>query len=450
MNIHFHGGAREVTGALYRVETENTQFLVDCGILQGCDFCAGHNYADFPFDPGEIDFVIVTHAHMDHIGRLPKLYRAGFRGPIYTTPPTQDIADIALHDGFSIMKEEAEERGRDPLYTKKDVERCLHLFNTFTYELPTQVAEEVTVTFRNAGHILGSAIVDVKVGDTKLTFSGDLGNPPSPLLPDPAIVNDTGVVVMESTYGDRMHEEQSKRKEQLADIITATYNRGGTVLMPVFAIERTQEILYDLNELVENNKIPDIPVFVDSPMAIETTNVYTRYTDYFKKEARDRVAQGDDLFDFPGLSETRTVRASKEINEHSGPKVVMAGSGMSTGGRILHHEVRYIEDPNSTLLLVGFQAPGTLGRRFMEGEDRVKVFGDWHPVQADVRTIRSYSGHGDQAFLLEWAKHFSKTAERVFVVQGEEHASQTLAELLYTTHDLDARVPRIGDTYSVE
>ncbi len=447
MEIHFHGGTREVTGALYRVVTENTQFIVDCGILQGSSFAEEHNYGEFPFDAGAVDFVIATHAHMDHIGRLPRLYRAGFRGPIYATPPTRDIADVSLHDGYHIMKEEAREYGREPLYSEKDLEECLALFTTFGYETPTEVGENITVTFRDAGHILGSAIVEIATPDGTVAFSGDIGNPPSPLLNRPATPERADAVVMESTYGDRLHEQRDERKQMIKDCVNTTVKRGGTVLIPVFAVERTQEILYELNDLAERGEIPDIPVFVDSPMAIKTTEIYRQYINYMKKEARDRAAEGDNIFDFPGLSETRTVQESKEINEIEGPKIVMAGSGMSTGGRILHHEVRYIEDPDSTLLLVGYQAPGTLGRRFMEGEKQVNVFGNWFEVNAEVRTVRGYSGHGDRDFLLEWVNSLPENTDTVFVVQGEEHAAQALAQSIRERHDIAVHVPRADDSY---
>lgn len=445
MKLYFYGGARAVTGALYLLETSGLKILVDCGLIQGSHFCSKHNYDPFPFKPAGIDFLILTHAHIDHCGRIPKLWRDGFRGQIIATPPTKDLAYINLLDSQQLIERESAERNLPPLFSQADITGALALFEPLSYQKIRVLSAGVAVTLHDAGHILGSAVVELVAGGRKIIFSGDLGNAPSPFLNAPAIFSDPSYVVMESTYGDRLHGDRARRKDLLEDVIEETAGRGGTLMIPVFAIERTQEILFEINELVENHRVPAVPVFVDSPLAIKATAIYKQYLDYFNPAAQTLMTSGDDLFHFPGLKETRTVQESKEINAVAGPKIILAGSGMSAGGRIVHHERRYLDDPNNTILMVGYQSPGTLGRRLLAGERRVKIMDRWVDVKAEVRQIDGYSGHADQEGLLNWASRFRLSAKQVFVVQGEDHASQTLALLLRDNFGLNAHVPMLGE-----
>jgi metallo-beta-lactamase family protein len=445
--LTFHGGARSVTGANYLIETETSKILVDCGLIQGTRHAEKQNYEKFPYDPAGIDAVLVTHAHIDHTGRLPKLVKDGFRGKIFMTRPARDFAEIMLADSQALMADEAKSEKEKPLYSKEDVARTLEFIETAEYGEVFEITDDTKFRFRDAGHILGSAIIELWAENKKIVFSGDLGNPPVPLLRPTEFIDEADYVVVESTYGDREHEKLDERKNMLEDVIEDTFAQGGTLMIPSFALERTQELLYELNSLVENHRIPRIPIFIDSPLAICATKIYKKYPQYYNEKAVYLIESGDQLFQFPGLKFTYTTEESKEINDVPPPKIVIAGSGMSTGGRILHHERRYLSDPNSFILFIGYQAAGTLGRRIADGAKEVKIFGETVPVLCGVRAIGGYSAHADQAKLREWVEKIKEGGKlkKTFVVQGEEGPALAFVQLLRDHLGIDAEAPMAGD-----
>lgn len=441
-----------MTGANYLIETKKSKVLVDCGMIQGGKHCDDANYQPFPYEVSQIDAVLLTHAHIDHTGRLPKLVRDGFTGPIFATVPTAELAAVMLDDSQEIVESQCgKERG--PLYSKKDVADTTAQFRAVDYGVGEQVTDDVRVRFQDAGHILGSAIIEVWVKEgekeTKIVFSGDLGNPPTPLLNLPEFIDSADYVLVESTYGDRLHEDRDRRRQLLEDAIEDTVTKGGTLMVPSFALERTQEILFELNHLVENQRVPRIPIFLDSPLAIEATAVYKKHSSFFNHRAMDLIKSGDALFHFPRLKFTKATAESKAINDVPSPKMIIAGSGMSTGGRILHHEKRYLPDEKSTLLIIGYQAEGTLGRRLLEGAQTVRIHGEKIPVRATVRAIGGYSAHADQNGLYNWVDHIRAGGglKRVYCVQGEEKAANTLATKFRDFMAIEAEVPKQGDSF---
>ena len=452
MKLTFYGGAGEVTGANYVIECAGAKIMVDCGLAQGGRFAERGNYKPFAYNPAEIKAVFITHAHIDHIGRLPKLYKDGFRGDVFATHPTLDLARISLDDSVRILKDEAEDLKEQPLYTEEDIINLWKLTHGKKYHEEIIVTPNIRIKFNDAGHILGSSIIEVflkeESREIKVVFSGDLGNPPTPLLRPTEFIDKADYVLVESAYGDRLHEDKSQRKEKLQQIIESTIINGGALMIPAFALERTQELLFELNNLAESGRIPKIPVFIASPLAIKATAIYQKYPDYFNKEAAYLIKSGDDLFNFPGLEFSLTTESSKAINNVPPPKIIMAGSGMSEGGRILHHERRYLPDPKSTLLVIGYQVSGTLGRRLLDGAQEIKMFRENIPVRAQIKAIGGYSAHADQAGLLEWVGHI-KNVKKVFVVQGEEKPAAVLAGKIKNDLGMEAGVPQAGEVFEL-
>ncbi|MBI2676420.1 MAG: MBL fold metallo-hydrolase [Candidatus Yanofskybacteria bacterium] len=452
MKITFFGGAMSVTGANYLLDFGSKKILVDCGLFQGSKYAEELNYSDFKYDPKTIDFVFLTHSHTDHIGRLPKLYREGFRGKVFTTKPTKDLMARAFPDNWRLVAEEAKKDNHEPLYEIEDIEAVMELVEGVDYYQRIKISEDVAVTFLNAGHILGSAIIcfDYKEsGETeKIYFSGDLGNSPSLLLPDKDFVKDAGYVVTESAYGSRVHEDVDQRSKVFREVVEHVIHSGGTLMIPSFAIERTQEMLFEINKLLNTGVIPQLPVFIDSPLAAKMTEVYAQYPDYLKKEAHQF---GKNIFNFPSLRYTETTADSKNINDVPSPKIIIAGSGMSNGGRILHHERRYLSDPNSAIVFVGYQVEGSLGRKILDsstgslrvGQTEVKIFGENIPVRCLVKGIGGYSAHADQLALTEWVRRANqaKKLKKVFVVQGEESSAKALTEIIKSRVHVDTIVP---------
>lgn len=446
--VTFYGAAQEVTGSCHLIESGAQRFLVDCGIFQGNRLADDHNHAPFPFDPTTIDAIFVTHAHMDHIGRLPKLVAAGYRGPIYATTATRDFAEILFEDAAGIMAEEAERGGPLPLYQPEDIPRVLSRFVPVTYHEPVPLAGGFQAIFWDAGHILGSAIVELAGQGISLVFSGDLGNPPVPILARTESPDIATLVVMESTYGDRLHEAADEREKLLRLAITETVSRGGVLMIPSFALERTQEVLYYLHDLTENQAIPAVPVYLDSPLAIHATEIFSHNPDLMSQSAQHEW-KAEDFLSFPSLHLTATREESREINGVPPPKVIIAGSGMMTGGRILHHAKRYLGDSNSLLLIIGYQAEGTIGRRLLSGAKRVRIHNEDIFVRARVRAIGAFSAHADQRQLLTWLKGIDRRPHEIALVHGELDRMRGLQAAITRELRIETVIPKLGQTITV-
>ncbi|MDD4995583.1 MAG: MBL fold metallo-hydrolase [Patescibacteria group bacterium] len=446
MKLTFLGAAGEVTGSCYLVEAAGKKFLVECGMFQGERYSDLRNHEPFPFDPTKIDWVIITHSHIDHTGRIPRLVREGFRGPIFSTAPTCRLNELMWMDSVNVMEMGRKYYGQEPLYHEADVKRAVNLFDCADYRRIIEPEPGIFFEFYDAGHIFGSAFVLVKTEGKTVIFSGDIGNDGVPIIKDTMPRPGCDFLLLESTYGDRLHEPAPGREEKLQEVILRTVKRGGALLIPAFSIERTQEILYELNGMVENNKIPSVPIFVDSPLAIRSLEVYRDYIRYYDNDALGLQKTGDDIFDFKNLHETLSVDESKKINDIKPPMVIIAGSGMMTGGRIQFHLERHLQDPNSTLLIVSYQASGTLGRRISEGARHVEIHGRAISVKAEVVALDSYSAHGDQNKLINWVKNADTMPKQIFCVHGDEAASRALAARLRDELGLDAAVPAFGQT----
>lgn len=443
MKLSFHGGAREVTGACYLLETKKAKILVDCGLFQGSRECEDWNFEPFKFRASEIDAVFVTHGHLDHVGRIPKLIREGFADKIYSTPPTKELAKIILEDALNLAKREKEE-----LYTKDDLEETLKNWEAASYHKAINIGD-MEIKFRDAGHILGSSMIEINTEGKHLLFTGDLGNIPSVLLPPPEIFNDIEYLIIESTYGNKTHEKPEDRLIHLERAIEDTASRGGVLTIPAFAMERTQDILFYLNEMLHFKRIPEMPVFVDSPLAIRATEIYGRYISFYKDEIKDLYSKHRHLFEFKRLKFTTTVDESKGINDVHAPKVVIAGSGMMQGGRILHHLRRYLPDPKSILLIVGYQSAGSLGRRLIDGEKTVKLFREEIPVNCEVRKINGFSAHADNPQLFSFVEHTRDTLKQVFVVQGEEAQSLHFMQEIKDRLGVPAEAPTLYEEFEI-
>jgi metallo-beta-lactamase family protein len=447
--IGFYGGVDAVTGSNFLFEAGGKRILIDCGLYQGDRFADDRNREEFPFDASSIDILLVTHAHIDHIGRIPKLVREGFHGVIYSTPPTEELTEIMLMDTTRILQHEATADGRDPIYVESDVRDAMRLWETNEYYAPFPVAPGVVCEFRDAGHMLGSAMCFLSFGEELMVFTGDLGNSPAPLLRDTDPIAGATYLLMESVYGDRNHEAREERKELLRTIIMDATDGGGALIVPAFSIERTQELLFELNDLVEHHRLPEVAFFLDSPLAIKATEVYRRSDAYFNKATKHIIASGDDVFRFPRLRMTESKEESMAIWDQKGPKVIIAGSGMLNGGRIMHHFKHYAGGVENTILLVGYQAAGTVGRKIAEGDRRVKVYGEEIVVRAKVKQLHGYSGHKDSDHLVDFVETGAVTLKKVFVAIGEPKASLFLAQRLRDELGLDAVVPEKGTRVTI-
>lgn len=443
LNLGFYGGAGRTTGSNFLISDGERRILIDCGLTQGCKFCEDVNREAFPYDPKSIDVLVVTHAHIDHVGRIPKLVRDGFRGAIYSTPPTREIAELMMTDSLGVLGKEARGEGKPLIYEEADVERAMSLWKELPYHEALPIGE-FSVELKDAGHILGSSMAVCAYAGKKIAFTGDLGNSPAPLLRDTEALAGLDYLVIESVYGDREHEDVGQRKAMLERSIEDTVRRGGTLMIPAFSLERTQELLYEINSLVEGGRIPELPIYIDSPLAIDVTKIYKKYAGYFNSDARGIIKGGDDIFHFPGLVFTYTTEESKAIRSVKPPKIVIAGSGMSNGGRIIHHEKLYLPDPASTLLVIGYQVPGSLGRALQDGVKDVTILGESVPVRARVETIRGYSAHKDSSALLDVVAESADTLKRVFVVLGEPRSSLFLAQRVRDYLGIEATVPALG------
>jgi len=457
VHLQFLGAARNVTGSRHLLAIDGTKVLIDCGLYQERDF-RSRNWEPFAVEAKDIDAVLLTHAHLDHCGFLPRLVREGFKGRILCTPPTHEIAKIVLLDAAHIQEEDAhfkkrrhEREGRKArhpevaLYNKKDAKRTFSLFESVKYGEPVLIDRSVTTTFHDAGHILGSAMIKVRFSSQRkshtIIFSGDVGRWKKPILKDPSQFDQADYVMVESTYGDRFHEDSSGIKMKLCEAINSTVERGGNVVIPSFALERTQELLYYLSELLREDRIPHLLTFVDSPMAISVTEVFQRSQDCFDEEMLSLVRSGRLPFYFSTLRLTRSSAESKAINHIRASCIIIAGSGMCTGGRIKHHLISNISRPESTVLFVGYQAQGTLGREIVEGRKAVRIYGQMYPVKANVVQLNGFSAHADQNELLRWLSGFRSPPREVFVVHGEGKVPSVFAKVVEKEYGWKATVP---------
>jgi metallo-beta-lactamase family protein len=449
--LGFYGGVGSVTGSNFMLDTGAHAYLIDCGLEQGDKFAGDRNREPFAYDPARVDVLFVTHAHADHIGRIPKLVRDGFRGVIYSTRPTMELARIMFDDALHIMTMESERDELPLMYNQADIDRAMSQWQTRDYNEPWQTGD-VTATFTNAGHILGSAMVTLERGERRIAFTGDVGNVPQPLMAPPETLTNCDYILMESVYGDRLHEEVAERTAILQHHIEETIRKKGTLMIPAFSLERTQGILFEINNLIESGTVPSIKTYLDSPLAIRVTDVYRDSTDHLKPAIQQQIKNGDDIFSFEGLSFTETIKESNLIHQYGGPKIIIAGSGMSHGGRIRRHEQKFLRDTSTTLLLVGYQTVGSIGRLLQDGAKQVWIDGVDVRVLATVATIRGYSGHADRNQLMDLVYNATLTMkpERVFVTMGEERASLFLTQRLRDYLGLNAIAPGENEEIEIE
>jgi len=466
VRIQFLGANRQVTGSRYFLEAGGLRLLVDCGLFQERPYLE-RNWEPFPASPGQIDFLLLTHAHLDHSGLIPRFVKQGFSQPILATGASADLAEIVLLDSAHLQEEDAalkkkrhEKEGRKgphpeiPLYTAQEAEQCFSLFEEVDYDKPARLDPNLTVRYHDAGHILGSSSLELDIQNhgnrMKLIFSGDLGQWNKPLVKDPSVFDRADYVIMESTYGNRNHEAPAKIEDSLARVVNSTVARGGNIVVPIFAVERAQEFLFYLGRLVREDRIPPLLVFLDSPMAVEVTKVFSRHVQDLDEQTRALIKSGRQPFEFPGLKLLQSQEESKAINRIKGSCIIMAGSGMCTGGRIKHHLTYNIERPESTILFVGYQARETLGRQILEGRPEVRIYGKPFKVRAQISQIEGFSGHADQADLLRWLKAFKQPPRRLFITHGEEEAALSLAKLIEEQNGWLVTVPRYRDVYELD
>jgi len=464
IKISFLGAAHNVTGSRFLLEANNTRLLVDCGLYQERKL-RYRNWEPFTFPPSSLDAVLLTHAHVDHCGLIPKLVRDGFKGRICCTNATSEITKIILLDAAHLQEEDAEFKKRRherekrkgrypevPLYTQDDAKAAFPLFDPVDYKEVVQLGEGIQATFHDAGHVLGSSMIKITVkqqGETRtILFSGDVGRWDRPILRDPSTFKEIDYAVVESTYGDRIHDEPPDIGEKLAEIVNSTWRAGGNIIVPSFALQRSQEILYYMNELLMDNKIPHLMVFLDSPMAIRITEVFKQNSDLFDKEMSQLMRQSKSPFDFSGLRMTETTDESKALNHIKGTIMIIAGSGMCTGGRVKHHLVSNISRLDSTVLFVGYQAVGTLGRSIVDGAKRVRILGKHYPVRARIAQIGGFSAHADRDELFRWIS--SITPRRVFVVHGESKAVKQFGRFLKGKTGWNISMPVYGEEAFLE
>lgn len=457
MKLHFLGANRQVTGSRYLLEAGGLRIMVDCGLFQERAYLS-RNWTPSPIDPASIDALLLTHAHLDHCGLIPKLVREGFRGPVYCTAPTLDLAGLVLTDSAKIQEEDAAYKKRRherehrkgpypeiPLYTADDAQQALQQFKAIKLNEPLRLNEHVSARYREAGHILGSCMIEVLVNERRnvrtILFSGDIGLWNKPLIRDPSVYEAADVVIMESTYGNRDHEVPEQVDGRLAEIVNATSKRGGHVLIPTFAIDRSQELMYHFSKLVRENRIPEVQVFLDSPMAVDATGIYKKHADLLDADTQVMLRSGQNPFRFPGMKLVQTVEDSRAINSVRVPSIIMAGSGMCTGGRIKHHLAQHISHQESTILFVGYQAAGTLGREILEGKSPVRIHGRLHQVKARIEKLNGLSAHADRKTLMRWLGLFKSPPNHLFLTHGEESAAIALATTIHNVLGWDAAIP---------
>ena len=474
MKITFLGATKTVTGSNFLIEACGKKFLIDCGMWQGKAELENQNGEEFEFNPTEIDFMLLTHAHIDHSGRIPKLYNEGFKNKIYAHKATCDLCALMLPDSGHIQEMENEwknkkrkrkgEKEIPPLYTAEEAARSLEIFEPVQYDEIIEITEDIHVRFNDAGHMLGSSIIELWTKEdgkeTKTVFTGDLGNNDIPLLDSPTMIENADYLVMESTYGSRLHLRNDEKAELFLDIVSETLDKEGSVVIPSFAVGRTQEILYEINKLKDQHKndeefqrkyrtIMKSNVYVDSPLAISATEVFRENTNLFEREIQEEITRGDNPLEFPGLKFTQTADESKALNEDNTPSIIISASGMCEVGRIKHHLKHNLWNPKSTVLFVGYQAPGTLGHSIVNGAKKVKIFGEEIAVNARIEYIEGYSGHADQEGLMNFIYSFINKPKHIFLVHGEEEAQETLSQKIQTDAGIEVTTPEFGETYEI-
>ena len=466
MKIEFLGAAKVVTGSNYLITTDKWKFLIDCGLFQGGKEEEAMNELAFKYDPGEIDFMFLTHAHIDHSGRIPYLVKKGYRSEIYATEATVDLCEIMLLDSANIQESDAEWENKrrirsgkapiEPLYTMEDAQRSLSYFRPCHYEEIIKVNDEISFRFTDAGHILGSSILELWIVENnetvKVVFSGDLGMPNKPLLKDPAFIKSADYLIMESTYGNSVHDDYAKSMDELTQIIDRVSERGGTVMIPSFAVGRTQELIYQLNNYYSKDTIHEhqrIPIYIDSPMAIRATKAFMDNAYYFDDETKEIIRSGDNIFEFPNLHYVNSVEESKALHRVNYPRVIISSSGMANAGRIRHHLKHGLWDERNAVVFIGYQAIGTLGRILLDGAEKVKLLGEEIAVKAEIFDLVGFSAHADEPMLLDWLNHFEKKPVKIFLTHGEEDESVPLAKTINEMFHIDTIVPSLNDEYSL-
>ncbi len=471
MNIRFLGAVRGVTGSSHFIQYKDKKILLDCGMYQGKD--DDYNLDDFEVNPADIDYLFLSHSHIDHSGRIPLLVKKGFKGTIYCSKPTYDLCEIMLLDSAHIQETEAEWKNKkamrtgkklvEPIYTQKDALDSYQYFKTVQYNQIIAIDDVLTVKFNDAGHILGSSIIEMWFSENeenvKLVYSGDLGMHEKPLLNDPSIIEKADYVIMEATYGDRVHEDIEQRTEELIKIILKTVKRGGNVIIPSFAVGRTQEIIYELNKYydrhlskigTEENELKKIPVYIDSPLAVKATEIFKRNANVFDNEAREYIMKGDNPLEFENLHYTQNAEESKKLNLSKEPKIIISASGMCEAGRIKHHLKHNLWRKESSIVFVGYQAEGTLGRKILDGEKDVKVLGENIHIKAEIHNVEGFSGHADKPALLNWLKGFKEKPQNIFIVHGEQSAKENFAKEVKNQLKLNCIIPEYNVAYDIK
>ena len=470
MKISFLGAAKLVTGSNYLIETKNCKFVMECGMFQGSKSIGRLNYQPFAYNPGDIDFMLLSHAHIDHSGRIPKLVKDGFKGKIYCTKATEDLCSIMLPDSGYIQEMETKwdnrkrkrsgRKLREPLYTVEEAKKSIKHFRPVLYDQTIKINEEITVRFVDAGHILGSAIIELWIKEDgkeiKLVFSGDLGRRNRPILRDLSRIQKADYIIVESTYGNKKNHPSEDDAGELISIINNTVKKGGNVVIPSFAVERAQDIIYELNKYYDESiKSVDkdflqVPVYIDSPLTVSATEIFERNPDCFDEKTLELIKTGDNPLDFRNLIFTRNVEESKQINKTPESKVIISASGMCSAGRIKHHLKHNLWRNESSIVFVGYQAEGTLGRRIKEGEKSVKLFGEEIQVNAKIYTLDGFSGHADKEGIMWWLEGFENKPKKIFIVHGEEEASREISKKIEEELNIVTYIPELGDTLIVE
>lgn len=463
MKITFCGASKTVTGSNYLIEAEDKKLLLDCGMFQGSAREEQMNFESFIYNPKDIDYLILSHAHIDHSGRIPKLVKEGFNGKIYTTHATYDLCEIMLMDSANIGMQDAEWENRkrvrkgltpiEPLYNTNDVKESLKLFKPVYYNQEIKIDDTFSFRLQDAGHILGSAIVELFINEegktTKLVFSGDLGMPERPILTDPGFIEDADYLIIESTYGDRDHPTYTDSTKSLIKIIDDTSQKGGTVVIPSFAVGRTQDLIYQLNSYYDGEGLEEykkVPIYIDSPMAVSTTKVFEKNSNLFDEDAKNLILSGDNPFNFENIFYVRDVEESKRLNTVKYPKVIISASGMATAGRVRHHLKHNLWDPKNSVIIVGYQAEGSTGRKLVEGAKKVSLLGEEIKVEASIYSLQGFSAHADRSMLLNWIGHFKKFPKKIFLVHGEEKAISALKSEIENKWQANVHVPDLGDS----